>query len=232
MADPDHPALVGVYTSTFETAHRSRSTTERGLLFCNGTRKNGVATGMRILSLQDPASPVEVGWWPGGQLAREGKPAIEHDGDPVLRSFMCTTRIRSTSRTRPSTFCMHLRGPRGSASSTSRIRRSRSRPPRGPIREGFYPQHGDRQDRQVPLSLRRGGCAAAESLRSGGVTAAARGLRVQADSAAGCQQHPRRPQPARSRQRALRFQLCREASAFSTSATRPIPLSSAGRTRT
>jgi choice-of-anchor B domain-containing protein len=87
MADPDHPALVGVYTSTFETAHTISIDTERGLLFCNGTRKNGVATGMRILSLQDPASPVEVGWWPGGQLAREGKPAIEHDGDPVPPEF-------------------------------------------------------------------------------------------------------------------------------------------------
>lgn len=81
MADPDHPVLAGVYTATFETAHTISIDMERGLLFCNGTRKNGVPTGMRILSLADPANPVEVGWWPGGQLPVAPEFYV-HDSDP------------------------------------------------------------------------------------------------------------------------------------------------------
>ena len=81
MADPDHPVLAGVYTATFETAHTISIDTERGLLFCNGTRKNGVPTGLRILSLADPANPVEVGWWPGGELPVAPESYV-HDSDP------------------------------------------------------------------------------------------------------------------------------------------------------
>jgi len=61
MTDPEHPVLVGAYTTNFNRAHTVAVDTTRALLILNGTRLDAVPTGMRILSLADPENPVEVG---------------------------------------------------------------------------------------------------------------------------------------------------------------------------
>jgi len=61
MFDPEHPVLVKTYTGTFNQEHTVSVDTTRSLLILNGTRLNGIQTGMRILSLADPENPVEVG---------------------------------------------------------------------------------------------------------------------------------------------------------------------------
>jgi choice-of-anchor B domain-containing protein len=69
MTNPDSPVLVGTYTATFNRAHTVTVDTSRALLICNGTRNaSGQESGVRILSLANPESPVEVGRWPGGAL--------------------------------------------------------------------------------------------------------------------------------------------------------------------
>jgi choice-of-anchor B domain-containing protein len=66
MANPNAPVLVGTYTATFLTAHTVTIDTARGLLYANGTRNlSGTALGMRVLSLANPAVPVEVGAYLG-----------------------------------------------------------------------------------------------------------------------------------------------------------------------
>jgi len=61
MTDPEHPVLVGAYTTNFNRAHTVAVDTTRALLILNGTRLDAAPAGMRILSLADPENPVEVG---------------------------------------------------------------------------------------------------------------------------------------------------------------------------
>lgn len=61
MTDPENPVLVNTYTTNFNRAHTVTVDTTRALLILNGTRLDGIPTGMRILSLANPESPVEVG---------------------------------------------------------------------------------------------------------------------------------------------------------------------------
>jgi choice-of-anchor B domain-containing protein len=62
LSIPDRPALVATWNETFNTAHSLWIDEGRGLLFANGTRQDGLDTGVRILDLsRDPARPVEVG---------------------------------------------------------------------------------------------------------------------------------------------------------------------------
>lgn len=80
MADPENPTLIGTYTATFSLAHTMHMDTTRALLYVNGTRQNAGGgsypdVGMRILSLANPAAPVEV-----GQYGQGGYPlAYVHD---------------------------------------------------------------------------------------------------------------------------------------------------------
>ena len=57
------PALVGTFTTTFNTAHSI--TIVDGYAYCNGARQNGNQVGIRILDLANPTSPVDVGGWNG-----------------------------------------------------------------------------------------------------------------------------------------------------------------------
>jgi choice-of-anchor B domain-containing protein len=70
MKDPEHPVLVSMYTTNFQTAHTVSIDTTRALLVCNGTRtwtgQSGYAAGMRILSIANPEAPVELSSWPPG----------------------------------------------------------------------------------------------------------------------------------------------------------------------
>lgn len=61
MANPELPQLAGVYATGFNREHTLEVDSTRALLFCNGTRLNTTQTGMRILSLTNPLSPVDVG---------------------------------------------------------------------------------------------------------------------------------------------------------------------------
>ena len=63
MANPSQPRKVGTFSETFSSAHSLWIDTDRGLLYAHGTRStSGVATGMRVLSLEpDPGNPREVG---------------------------------------------------------------------------------------------------------------------------------------------------------------------------
>jgi len=58
---PDRPTKLGTYSATFTSAHTLCIDEARGILFANGTRLNGSVSGMRVLSLADPARPREVG---------------------------------------------------------------------------------------------------------------------------------------------------------------------------
>jgi choice-of-anchor B domain-containing protein len=68
LANPDAPVRVRTFNQTFNRAHTVTIDTARGLAFVNGTRMNSTDTGMRVLSLADPANPVEVGSFPGQPL--------------------------------------------------------------------------------------------------------------------------------------------------------------------
>jgi choice-of-anchor B domain-containing protein len=62
MRNPDQPTLVRTWNRTFNQAHSLWIDVERGLLFANGTRTNGVQSGTRILDLnRNPEDPSEVG---------------------------------------------------------------------------------------------------------------------------------------------------------------------------
>jgi choice-of-anchor B domain-containing protein len=63
MTDPENPVLVSTYTGAFNRAHTVSVDTTRALLVCNGTRLTNGHTGMRILSLASPESPVELGYY-------------------------------------------------------------------------------------------------------------------------------------------------------------------------
>jgi len=66
MTDPENPVLVNTYVGSFLRSHTVSVDTTRALLVCNGTWNGaGSQTGVRVLSLADPESPVEIGWWPG-----------------------------------------------------------------------------------------------------------------------------------------------------------------------
>ncbi len=61
MTNPESPVLVKTYTTNFNRAHTVAVDTTRALLILNGTRMDGLFTGMRILSLADPENPAEIG---------------------------------------------------------------------------------------------------------------------------------------------------------------------------
>jgi choice-of-anchor B domain-containing protein len=60
LADPDHPRKVRTWSDTFESAHSLWIDTDRRLLFANGTNGPG-GRGLRVLSLDDPENPRQVG---------------------------------------------------------------------------------------------------------------------------------------------------------------------------
>jgi choice-of-anchor B domain-containing protein len=89
MTNPESPVLAATYTTGFVTSHTVSVDTTRGILICNGTRDgNGLATGMRILALNDvglgatPENPVEIAWWPGGLIPVSSTNYV-HDSVPV-----------------------------------------------------------------------------------------------------------------------------------------------------
>jgi choice-of-anchor B domain-containing protein len=99
MADPENPVLVNTYTATFSLCHTVTVDTTRALLFANGTRFNAGGgsypnVGTRILSLANPASPVEVGQY--GEVGYPGTYA--HDsfalGDRLYVSSIYAGRVR------------------------------------------------------------------------------------------------------------------------------------------
>jgi choice-of-anchor B domain-containing protein len=62
LSNPDRPAKVQTWSKTFTSAHTLCIDEVRGLLFANGTADaSRNMTGMRVLSLQDPLQPREVG---------------------------------------------------------------------------------------------------------------------------------------------------------------------------
>src|SRR5436853_1674739 len=68
MADPEHPELLGVYTTGINREHTLEVDAARGLLYANGSRLNSIPMGMRILSLADPVNPVGIGGYPADYL--------------------------------------------------------------------------------------------------------------------------------------------------------------------
>lgn len=89
MTDPEAPVLAATYTTNFVASHTVAVDTTRGLLICNGTRNSsGLATGVRILALNNPGigatpeTPVEIAWWPGGTLPVSNDEYV-HDSVPV-----------------------------------------------------------------------------------------------------------------------------------------------------
>jgi hypothetical protein len=89
MTNPDSPVLAATYTTNFTHSHTVAVDTTRGILICNGTRNGaGLATGMRILALNNPGigatpeTPVEIAWWPGGAIPVDNTHYV-HDSVPV-----------------------------------------------------------------------------------------------------------------------------------------------------
>ena len=69
MTNPDLPVLVNTYSGAFQRSHTVSVDTTRALLMCSGTwNGTGFQTGVRVLSLANPESPVEIGAWPGTPL--------------------------------------------------------------------------------------------------------------------------------------------------------------------
>ena len=86
MTDPEAPVLVGTYTTNFIRSHTVSVDTSRALLICNGTRvANGLAGGMRILSIANPEAPVELAVWPpvGVYTPASIDTLYQHDSVPV-----------------------------------------------------------------------------------------------------------------------------------------------------
>ena len=107
MADPENPVLAGTYTATFHLAHTLHVDTTRALLFANGARANSGTPGIypdvgtRILSLADPAAPVEV-----GQFGQGGYPGTYvHDsfqrGNRAYMASIYAGRVRVLDTTNP-----------------------------------------------------------------------------------------------------------------------------------
>lgn len=63
MTDPEHPVLVKFWISSFDRAHTLAVDSTRALLIANGTRLGNIATGMRVMSIEDPENPVEIGFY-------------------------------------------------------------------------------------------------------------------------------------------------------------------------
>ncbi|MGE5179995.1 MAG: choice-of-anchor B family protein [Bacteroidota bacterium] len=61
MADPEHPVLVNTWTGSFNREHTVEVDTTRALLVLNGTRLTNTMAGMHVMSLADPANPVDLG---------------------------------------------------------------------------------------------------------------------------------------------------------------------------
>lgn len=62
LRDPDRPVKLSTYNATFTSAHTICIDEARGFLFANGTRNaSRQTTGMRVLSLENPTVPREVG---------------------------------------------------------------------------------------------------------------------------------------------------------------------------
>lgn len=83
MTDPEHPVLANTYAVNFVRSHTVAVDTTRALLVCNGTNDStGHATGMRVLSIANPESPVPLGSWPNvpAPVARDD---YMHDCIPV-----------------------------------------------------------------------------------------------------------------------------------------------------
>jgi choice-of-anchor B domain-containing protein len=76
MANPENPVLTGSYTATFARAHTMHIDTTRAMLFINGARAFASPgsypdVGTRILSLANPAAPVEVGQFGQGNYPEQ-----------------------------------------------------------------------------------------------------------------------------------------------------------------
>jgi len=97
MTNPDSPVLATTYNTNFTHSHTVSIDTTRGILICNGTRNAaGLATGMRILALQNPGigatpeNPVEIAWWPGGAIPVNDNNYV-HDSVPVGNRLFCAS---------------------------------------------------------------------------------------------------------------------------------------------
>ena len=67
MTNPEQPVLAASYTTNFTHSHTVAVDTARALLICNGTRNaSGYPSGMHVLSIANPESPVELARWPAG----------------------------------------------------------------------------------------------------------------------------------------------------------------------
>lgn len=89
MTNPEAPVLAATYTTNFISSHTVAVDTARAILICNGTRNgSGIATGVRILALDNPGigatpeTPVEIAWWPGTGLPVSGAEYV-HDSVPI-----------------------------------------------------------------------------------------------------------------------------------------------------
>lgn len=83
MTDPEHPVLATTYSTNFVRSHTVSIDTTRAILLCNGTNDStGHATGMRVLSIANPETPVPLGSWPNvpAPVARDD---YMHDCVPV-----------------------------------------------------------------------------------------------------------------------------------------------------
>jgi len=97
MTSPDSPVLAATYNTNFTHSHTVAVDTTRGILICNGTRNgSGLATGMRILALNNPGlgatpeNPVEIAWWPGGAIPVPDDNYV-HDSVPVGNRLYCAS---------------------------------------------------------------------------------------------------------------------------------------------
>lgn len=63
LSNPHHPFFSATFDSTFDTAHTIGI--HDGYAYVNGTRRNGILSGMRILDLSNPARPRDVGAYTG-----------------------------------------------------------------------------------------------------------------------------------------------------------------------
>jgi hypothetical protein len=84
MLDPEHPVLVKTYTGTFNHEHTVSVDSTRSLLILNGTRLDGIQTGMRVRCLPDGLRARQLG--PGRYPLRKRDHERHHARGRLLQS--------------------------------------------------------------------------------------------------------------------------------------------------
>ena len=103
MTDPENPVLAATYGINFNRSHTVAVDTSRAILICNGTNYYDTAaqtttvTGMRILSLANPESPVEIAAWPLGP-SQTTAPYYVHDCVPFGNRLYASSIYAGTQR--------------------------------------------------------------------------------------------------------------------------------------